>query len=511
MSFIDKWIQKRIDKALRKQKAAPIYQQGIRYAINNGRITGPADNQQTFIRDGYSINDIIYAIVNIILDKVRLPEWGLYKVVDESSLKKSRAILERKDLNWMERKKALEQKYDSLEPIDTPNLQQGKLADLLKYPNERYDFQMLVAEAAMFNLLTGNVYWLGEVLSSGANEGIPNTIWTLPSQFMTISSTMDFPTRITQYILNDWSKKYTPEQVMHQKRENPNYSTSGAELYGLSPLKAALKNLTRNNSAKDAATAKFQNGGLEEIIFLDDQRFTPEQGKQQIQAIKTQLSENEYRGPDAQGKFAISGYPVGKVGLGLSPVELAIIESEKWDAVMFCNIYGVPPELLGLVQKTYNNVKEAEKALTTRSALPLLSAIRGAFNRKLQTDWGFKGKNVYVDYDIECFTELQPDYQEVINMTSKMMMLTPNEERQAVNWETRPEPEADEVWVLQGGNRVPLTDYQQSVIDNQLMQDAITNGQANSANGNGQVPQNGQGNAGLPDRNGKNVQFAKSL
>ena len=33
------------------------------------------------------------------------------------------------------------------------------------------------------------------------------------------------------------------------------------------------------------------------------------------------------------------------------------IESEKWDAVMLCNIYGVPPELLGLTQKTYNNVK----------------------------------------------------------------------------------------------------------------------------------------------------------
>ena len=53
-------------------------------------------------------------------------------------------------------------------------------------------------------------------------------------------------------------------------------------------------------------------------------------------------------------------------------VDMQIIDSEKWDAVMSCNIYGVPPELLGLTQETYNNVKEAEKALTTRCAFPLL-------------------------------------------------------------------------------------------------------------------------------------------
>ena len=66
--------------------------------------------------------------------------------------------------------------------------------------------------------------------------------------------------------------------------------------------------------------------------------------------------------------------------IGLSPVDMQIIESEKWYAIMLCNIYGVLPELLGLTQKTYNNVKEAEKALTTRCAFPLLTTFRDAFN-----------------------------------------------------------------------------------------------------------------------------------
>ena len=58
--------------------------------------------------------------------------------------------------------------------------------------------------------------------------------------------------------------------------------------------------------------------------------------------------------------------------MGLSPVDLNIIEAEKWDYIGLCNIYGVPPELLGLTAKTYNNVKEAESALTSRVAMPQL-------------------------------------------------------------------------------------------------------------------------------------------
>jgi hypothetical protein len=205
----------------------------------------------------------------------------------------------------------------------------------------------------------------------------------------------------------------------------------------------------------------------------------------------------------------VSGYKVGNVSLGSTPVELGIIDSEKWDAMMFCNGYGVPPELLGLTQKTYNNVKEAEKALTTRSAIPLLTSRRNSFNRKLQTDWGFKGVNIYVDYDTSCFTELQTEMTEVVTATSKMMMITPNEERQLANMEARPEPEADEPWVLSGNGRVPLSDYQQSVVDEALMQENIlngtANGQGNQEDGGAEVSANGKGKTRLSFRDAANL------
>ena len=37
---------------------------------------------------------------------------------------------------------------------------------------------------------------------------------------------------------------------------------------------------------------------------------------------------------------------------------------------------------------------------------------REHFNKKLNTDWGYKGKNVFVDYDSTVYTELQDDLKE---------------------------------------------------------------------------------------------------
>jgi HK97 family phage portal protein len=508
MNFLQRWILgKELVNQLQQKAMVQIPQ---RYQIQNGKIVVPVDHKDSYIRDGYSINDIIFSVVNLVLDKVRLPEWRLYKVVDESSLKKYRSLMANKHISGKEYKKALDLKYESLEPIENFNLQLGKLKALLDYPNDTETFQDLTANGCGFKMLTGDRFEWGRILTAGANKGIPQAIELLPSQFTIIKANDEFPVKAMSYELLTWNQKFTKEEILHEKYWNPNWNIAGEQLYGMSALKAALKNTTRNNSAKDASTAKFQNGGLDTIIYMDDPQLHGDAAIAQVNALKVRLAE-EYTGPQNQGKRAISAYKTGAVTLGLSPVDLGIIDSEKWDAIMFCNIWGVPPELLGLVQKTYNNVKEAEKALTTRSAIPLLTSRRNSLNRKFQTDWGFKGVNVYVDYDTECFGELRTDMKEVIDSTSRMMMITPNEEREAVGWESRPEPEADEPWVLNGSGRVPLKDFQMNLVDQHLMNDAAVNGQGNNEDGDDKVSADGKGKAGLFSGNHKVNGVAKTV
>lgn len=495
MNLIQKWILgKKLVNEL--EKKAAIYQPGVRYLIDGGRIVTPKDNKTAYILDGYEINDIVYAVVNLILDKVRLPYWGLNRIVDESSLKKYEALMARKNLSGKDWKKALQLKEDAMEPLTSFNLQEGKLKDLITYPNEEeVTWQDHVTNNCGFKLITGDSYSYGDLLKSGANAGIPNTIDTMPAHLMTIKATDVFPPRAASYELMTFNQKFTKEEILHEKYWNPDWGIMGQQLYGLSPLKAALKNITRNNAAKDSSTAKFNNGGLNEIIFFDDPRFPlGEQGVQQANALKIKLQE-EYTGPANQGKIAVSGYKMGNIPLGLSPVDLDIIESEKWDALMFCAIYGVPPELLGLTAKTYNNMKEAEKALTTRCALPLLTSKKNHFNYKILKDWGFKGKNVYLDYDTDCFTELQVDITETLTGIEKLTMRTPNEERESIGWDALKDKEADQVWVKTSTGMVPLEDFQASAIDAALMRESTIDGNNNgAANNNGKPAGNGQGN-----------------
>lgn len=443
-------------------------QMNYRYFVNNGRIVTAADNKVGYIQEGYNVNDIIYSVINMILDKCVLPEWGLYKVVDEEGLKKANRLLSIKDITNKQYKQALKLKYDSVEPLSSYNLQAGKLQELLRYPNETDSIQDHTRSLFGYKLLVGDYFEWWEMLKRGANQGMPNSLWSLPAQYMNIKVTDEFPIKPSAYELTIWNQQFDKDVILHEKYWNPNWDINGQQLYGFAPLRAFFRNTTRNNAAKDASTSKFRNGGLEELIFVDDNRLSPHEGLTQAQAIKHKLNSPEYRGPDAQGKFAVSGVKAGAVHLGNSPVELGIIDSEKWDAIMFCNGYGVPPELLGLTQKTYNNVKEAEKALTTRSAIPLLTSRRNSLNRFIQTYTAIKGQNIYVDYDTECFTELQTEMGEIVGSTSRMMMITPNEERELCNMEARPEPEADEPWVLSGAGRVPLADYQATPVDDTL-------------------------------------------
>lgn len=490
------------------KKAQNIFPDGARFRLDNGKIVVASDNKTQYIESGYSINELVYSVVNLVTDKVRLPEWRIYKVVNEQKLFEANRLFKNKWITGKEYKQALKLKYEALEPIENMNLQVGKLADLLKYPNEEETWQDQIANGCAWKMITGDVFQYSDVLSMGANKGIPNSIELLPSHLMLIRSTNQFPIKAASYELMSFDQAFSKQQVLHEKYFNPNWSVQGTHLYGMSALKAAWKNLNRNNSAKTASLSKFQNGGFEGLLYMDDQRYDAEEGKAQAEALKMRMI-HEYHGETNQGKVPISGVKMGYLPTGLSPVDLGIIESEKWDSIMFCNIWGVPPELLGLTQKTYNNVKEAEKALTTRSALPLLTSRRNALNRKFQTDWGFKGQNVYIDYDTECFGELSINMKEVMDAISQLSFLTPNEEREAIGWETRQEPEADEVWVKTGG-RQPISDFQASAVDEALMREATIN----SMNDAGNDTSNGKAGA-KASANGKGgkktISYSKEL
>ena len=394
---------------------------GAQVAIQQGIVTWQGQNAQQYVRDGYQANDIVYSIIKLITDKAKLAPFHVYKIVDQTAAKRYKSLMKQPDKieNWNEVKQ-LHKKAFELYDGD------ARLNELLKYPNGEDTWADLVEQWCGFKLITGNSFIYAKMIEGGANDGKPFELFALPAQYMAIIANIEVfpPVRVGYQLYYGKMWTFDTKEILHDKYFNPYWTVTGNELYGQSPLMAAARTLTRSNEAKTAAVASFQNGGPAGVLFMNDDRFDPTSGTQQAQALKKSISEKG--GASNFNSIAVSGYKVDWKQIGLSPVELNIIESEKWDMKSLCNIYGVPSQLLNDADnKTYNNQREGEKALTLRCAIPLLDAIAEQLNRKLHSDWGYRGTNVYVGYDIQVYQELEANKSEQVAWLNEAWWISP--------------------------------------------------------------------------------------
>ena len=278
---------------------------GITPTIVGNTVSYIGENLENYIKEGYSLNDTIYSICQITSEKIKVAPWGAYKIVDERSLKRMQALqIENKAENH---KKILDLRTKAIEPF-----KDSKLDDLLQWPNENETFSDLVAHSSISKMLTGNRYIRAILLDGGGNQGKPQELYLLPSQYMNIVRSNVYPVRATGFELNAGERiPFTLEEVLHDKYYNPNYDhQGGSHLYGLAPLKAALRLLTNDNSATEASTKSFQNMGPAGVMYMDDERMTGDQALEQAGAVKKKFIE-EYSGSANAKKIVVSGYKVG--------------------------------------------------------------------------------------------------------------------------------------------------------------------------------------------------------
>lgn len=452
-------------KAAPKGSITPYFLDGANYRFINGTLTMITDNTANYINKGYTVNDIVYSIVKLITEKVKVAPWGLYKVVDESSLKMAQAISRKGDLTPEDTRLVRNYKRKALEPFNGSN----KITDLLKYPNEWDTFQDFVAMSAGYMLLTGNSYTYGDIIPGGANQGKPNALYAMPSQFMQIIAIAGFPGDVVGYRIQlQGGNAYDTSQVMHIKEPNYRWSFNGEQWYGMSPLKAGLMRLNRSNSALESSTARFQNNGADGVLFVKEPNIPATQrgaATAQANAVKASWI-NEYTGNANAGKIATSGYEMGFIPIGISPADLKILESEKADLRFLCSLYGVPSQLMNDPEnKSFNNVKESERALTTRCALPKLISIRDNLNRKFSKDWGM-APGLMIDFDMSVFTELSETVGDTMRWLQPLLVqgFPLNRALDLLSLETVEDPLFDEPWITSSMG-VPLSEWKMNPVD----------------------------------------------
>lgn len=455
-----------ISRSLQKKANIParLYPIDAPFQMINGMLVPIADNQKNYIINGYNVNDVIYSIVKLIVDKVKVSPWGLYKIEDESAYKQLQAIKAKKNITPQEYVKTLSLQKKALMPVVNP----GKWGELLKYPNETDTWNELIGGGTTYKLLTGNKYMWGEIIKAGANANTPNRIKLFPAHLTEIFAKGQFPDEeITGYGISEIPKShYEPLSILHEKYFNPNWTLNHNQLYGMSPLKAALMRIKKNNSLIRAEASTFDNEGVKGLIHMKAQvgQVDGEDMLTEVRRLKEVMIQ-EWTGAQNRGRIGISGYDMGYIPIGMTSEEMQLIETMMLDVRFFCAIYGVPSQLLNdPINKTYNTYKESERALTSRCALPELKSTADSLNRKGEL-WGIQiKKGQVIDYDMSVFPELSENVAETATWTNQLIAISPNEQRELCGLAALPDDEMSEPWVNSMG-RQPLADFQMNQVD----------------------------------------------
>ena len=378
-----------------------------------GKAVYPADTVENYINHGYLFNPLVYSIVSFIAGKASSIPWGAYEIKDDKALRSYKSANSYNINTKIIKTKAL---------VALPDHDLNKV---FVKPNSLQGWAEFVEQVVGFKLVTGNSYIHVIGPTAGLNKGAIREMWNIPSQIIRpVAGDKMEPVRGYKYLTSDTLIPY--DQVIHLKYWTPEYF-NGQNLIGLSPIRASMRLVTKSNASFDSSVGAFQNQGAFGIISAEKETDLTEE---QADMIERRLRE-KVGGPANRGKNIVTSASLKWQQMGMSPVDLNIIESDRMDLRALCNVYHVPSELFNdAANKTYSNTKEAGSAVYTNAVLPALNQFRDALNQFILPRY----PGIYVDYDASMISELQDDLQLMTTALAGAWWITPEERRDIMNF-----------------------------------------------------------------------------
>ena len=217
------------------------------------------------------------------------------------------------------------------------------------------------------------------------------------------------------------------EAICHIKDFNPYYDGTGSHLYGQSPLRAGLRMLTTNNEAVQTGVKYLQNQTARGLLMAEEGDINEVQAQQLKDKFRQQ-----FQGANNAGDVIITPKKLSWVNFGLNAADVSLIEQYNASIKDLCNIYNVPVQLLNNTDSsTYNNMKEAKKALYQNAVIPELIKVRDELNRWLAPQYG---PNICIEFDFSMIPEMSEDTDKVVDQLSKAWWITPNEKREMMSF-----------------------------------------------------------------------------
>jgi HK97 family phage portal protein len=417
-SFFDRFKNLITNKS---QQTNENYNRAIYNYLGNSILWNP-ENDDNYINEGYRKNATVYSLINIITKAAATIPFKIYEKVNDNKYKSYKAMSTGvADPSVMYKANML--KSHALVEVDIPELQK-----LMDRPNPAQSYASWITELVAFGKLTGNRYVYGLGPETGGNQGRYTEMYVMPSHIVEIS-TGGFMKPIDFYTIEyNGTYKIPAEDMLHIKDFNPYYDGTGTHLYGQSPLKAGFRAMTTNNEATETGVKFLQNQTSRGILMSEEGDLNEVQAQQLKDKFRRQ-----HQGSGNAGDVIITPKKLSWVNFGLSTSDLSLIQQYNASIKDLCNIYNVPVQLLNNTESsTYNNMKEAKKALYQNCVIPELQKVQDELNRWLAPKYG---DNICIEYDFSVIPELQEETDKVVDQMGKAWWLTPNEKRAAMSYD----------------------------------------------------------------------------
>ena len=212
-------------------------------------------------------------------------------------------------------------------------------------------------------------------------------------------------------------------------------------LPGGSPIRSLRRTLALEDAAATFQGENMRNGITPRAAFVTDQRLNDAV----IPRIREELSKL-YSGSENAGKAAILEMGLEPKVLGVSAVDMALIDQRKLSREEVCAAYDIAPALLGLERGSYASVAEYRKQLYDAIATKLV-LIEDTFQAQLvnqEPSWD----GLFVEFDTNELLRPDPEARARMHMlTQQASTTTINERRRIENLPPIEDPVADTVFM----------------------------------------------------------------
>jgi len=406
MGILTGWLEKQVNKQLAALKAANPFSGS--FSVIGGYAIYPDSNLDALIEDSFNTNIHYYSIIKAITRKAA----SLPRFVYKGNKRSGEAIT-------------------------------NELSALLENPNSSQGADEFWEGVIGFYVSAGETFiWKNR---GGLETGKPLELYCLPPQNVELIPDPEDVYGILGYVLNLNGQRIplAKEDVIHWKTWNPNFdATTREHLRGFSPLKPQTRTITQSNEAVDAQVAMTQNGGAKGVIYQEElANLSPTQMSQLKDVTDNKLNNKKVKNAVAvmQGKW-------GYLNLGLSSVDMQLLEADEATLRALCNANGLPPELFQS-ETTFANKEQAMIFYVTNGLMPMMASLDSKLRTGLVPDFG---GGMVVITDFSELPEMAQLNAKLIDAAAKAWWKTPDEKRVMTNDEPLGTPEMKMIWIPSG-------------------------------------------------------------